>query len=300
MDPDAVDGAGRWLAVAALRGRWFVAEPACEDVAVGRAVSGVGQGPPASWRCAKSGLTFEACGGPLLQGAEDGSRRGGRCGALVRRRRPPWPLVRRRTGLRGRGRRTRSQRLPADPCLRVLSSHRALDRPVEPVPKRLAAPRIRPELPVSSAWGPLCRPASARPLPRRSVTRPPHRSRTPTKACRDAFRPRGFTPPRRFSPRAAPDRVRSLFHERGRKRIAACCRLGFAAFPRRPPRPPNVAVPRPREDRRFPATLIPPEDALAGSRTVSPRPVPPCWFRPPPDLGWARIRFRGPPRIRAS
>lgn len=40
MDPDAVDGAGRWLAVAALRGRWFVAEPACEDVAVGCAISG--------------------------------------------------------------------------------------------------------------------------------------------------------------------------------------------------------------------------------------------------------------------
>jgi hypothetical protein len=35
-----VDGAGRWFAIAALRGRWFVAEPACEDVAVGRAVSG--------------------------------------------------------------------------------------------------------------------------------------------------------------------------------------------------------------------------------------------------------------------
>lgn len=40
MDPDAVDGAGRWLAVAALRGRWFVAEPACEDAAVGCAISG--------------------------------------------------------------------------------------------------------------------------------------------------------------------------------------------------------------------------------------------------------------------
>lgn len=189
MDPDAVDGAGRWLAVAALRGRWFVAEPACEDVAVGCAISGC---PP--------------------------THASGSCILLV-----PWTV--------------RSKR-PTN-ALRRLRIDRAsgvicLGSPSVDLPPRVHS---RDDRSPDRRFG-----------PERQPRRP-----------RDTFRPRGFTPPRRLTPRAAPDRVRSLFHERGRRRIAACCRPGFAAFPRRPPRPQDVAVRDRGRTAAFPRRSYPPK-----------------------------------------
>jgi hypothetical protein len=76
---------------------------------------------------------------------------------------------------------------------------------------------------------------------------------------RRTFRPRGFAPPRRLPP---PERSR------------ACCIplpiLGFAAFPTRPPR---FRADRrlPRDGLRTPRRMFP-----SGSRTASPRPLPPC------------------------
>jgi hypothetical protein len=76
---------------------------------------------------------------------------------------------------------------------------------------------------------------------------------------RRTFRPRGFAPPRRLPP---PERSR------------ACCIplpiLGFAAFPTRSPR---FRADRrlPRDGLRTPRRMFP-----SGSRTASPRPLPPC------------------------
>jgi len=72
----------------------------------------------------------------------------------------------------------------------------------------------------------------------------------------------------------SPARVR-LRVGQGRRCIATCYRLGFGAFRRRvthhetlPSRAERTS-PRPRD------AFIPPEDSLASSRTVSPRPLPP-------------------------
>jgi hypothetical protein len=92
-----------------------------------------------------------------------------------------------------------------------------------------------------------------------------------------AFRPRGFSPPRRLSPR------RSLGH------FAARCRKGFAAFPDAPaPAWPSasssLANKDPRSGRRS-GNVVPRNAAhtlrsipLASSRTASLRPLPSCRF----------------------
>jgi len=91
---------------------------------------------------------------------------------------------------------------------------------------------------------------------------------------RRTFRPRGFAPPRRLPP---PERSR------------ACCIplpiLGFAAFPTRSPR---FRADRrlPRDALRTPRRMIP-----SGSRTASPRPLPPCRFHDFEALLHLRVRY---------
>jgi len=105
-----------------------------------------------------------------------------------------------------------------------------------------------------------------------------------------AFRPRGFSPPRRFTPRSRP---------------WVCCAPkpdGIRCVSRRTPqrwlglsrRPLVVSSRRLLVDHRFPQRVYTPRRIpLASSRTASPRPLPSCRFpasnRPP---GLRRDRFR--------
>jgi len=89
-------------------------------------------------------------------------------------------------------------------------------------------------------------------------------------------RPRGFAPPRRFA-------------VSGRRGLVAsrCRSWGSPRFGRRirdPVRRPEIEPPSPRR------VSHPSKNPLAGSRTVSPRPLPPCGSADPP-----RARREGPP-----
>jgi hypothetical protein len=107
-----------------------------------------------------------------------------------------------------------------------------------------------------------------------------------------SFRSCGFSPLQRFSPRFG---------------LRVCCTplptLGFAAFPAGSSAPCGG-----RKLRPFPATLFVPFEGLflTDSRTVSPRPLPPCRYRPAPafaDTGrpdseallHRRVRYDPPP-----
>jgi hypothetical protein len=221
---------------------------------------------------------------------------------MARRRRPPWPLVRRRTGLRGRCRRMRDRRLPADPCLRVLH--------------------------IFSSPGPSGPATDVRDALRRLDERKP----SFRVICRDVPLStclRASTPATIGHPTAASVPDASLGTSETRSALVVLHHLD--GFLRAQPRIESGAcsmnegasVLQPaadwgssrfragRLDRRtlpscdrgrpsLPRDAHTPRRSLAGSRIVSPRPLPPCWFHRPPDRGWARIRLRRPPRIRTS
>jgi hypothetical protein len=111
---------------------------------------------------------------------------------------------------------------------------------------------------------------------------------------RRMFRPRGFAPPRRLPP---PERSRACF--------IPLPILGFAAF-RAPlrsrwhPKMPRSrrSLPSPRRSIRTPRRMFP-----AGSRTASPRPLPPCRFDDFEALLHHRVRYacrRLPDHLRPS
>jgi hypothetical protein len=126
---------------------------------------------------------------------------------------------------------------------------------------------------------------SSAPLHRRTFARP-HRGHrlapapgVPRSHPRDTFRPRGFAPPRRFSPRE------------GRGLVASRCRSwGSSRLSRRTAQ--QAARPtRPRD-----AVHTPRRIPLASSRTVSPRPLPPCGS----VVARARSRLQAAGRDRAT
>jgi len=105
-------------------------------------------------------------------------------------------------------RRSREPRLPAIPCLRVLFACTALGFSGETGTDHcLAAPLGHAHHPPGITGVPLstCLRAST---PAATDHSAGLRPRVPARAARDAFRPRGFAPPRRFAPRTTPERVR--------------------------------------------------------------------------------------------
>jgi len=152
-------------------------------------------------------LAFEARGCRSGESRTEGTRRGGRCGVPGGHRDPPWPLARHRAGLRGpsvgRANRGYPRSRASGSCLPALpwvSRARRSDH-------CLAAPLEHAHHPPGITGVPLstCLRAST---PAATDHSAGLRPRVPARAARDAFRPRGFAPPRRFAPRTTPERVR--------------------------------------------------------------------------------------------
>jgi hypothetical protein len=223
-------------------------------------------------------LAFEARGCRSGESRTEGTRRDGRCGVPGGHRGPPWPLARHRAGLRGpsvgRANRGCPRSRASGSCLPALPwVSRARRGPTTALRHRSDTLTILQESP-----GSLCRPASARQLPPRPITRP------------------GFGPeclPGQLGTRSvlvvshhldgllrAPHRSESdAGPASGRTRSQVYCNLLPTGVRRvstmgdsgRRTSLPGVETtpPRPRD------AFTPPEDSLASSRTVSPPPLPP-------------------------
>jgi len=175
-------------------------------------------------------------------------------------------------------RRAREQWLPTIPCHRVLLVRTALVCSGERGAGTALRHHLRHVTCIRNHLGSLCRPASARQLPPRPITRLRHRPRVPARANSRHVPSSWFrttsTACSAHRTGSSPARVR-LRVGQGRRCIATCYRLGFGAFRRRVthhatlPSRAECTSPRPRD------AFIPPEDSLASSRTVSPRPLPP-------------------------
>lgn len=223
-------------------------------------------------------LAFEARGCRSGESRTEGTRRDGRCGVPGGHRGPPMAVGSSPSRPSRTVRRSREPRLPAIPCLRVLFACTALGFSGETGSDHcLAAPLGHAHHPPGITGVPLstCLRAST---PAATDHSAGLRPRVPARAARDAFRPRGFTPPRRFAPRTTPERVRcgSGF---GPDKVAGVLqpatdwgspRLDDGGLGRRTSLPGvETTPPRPRD------AFTPPEDSLASSRTVSPPPLPP-------------------------